>query len=239
VSLDDLKPRLKTYWRNAGRWRLVAEWGDSEHAFQLGQSWSAVFLDSVNQSISDAYTLIELDARTRSTTATLVDINHQELRLAQVKKALQTWQAGLSPTNNTLPLEPLERWRLLRLAATLVEFNPIELALVNQAPSSDAQAQAYAPWVTLLLTSAESQITALQGQANDINLQLEQLKESFQKNVQTSNGLTAYLVVEPLQETLPAQPVRRSSLMALVGGCVAVLAYALFWLARPLKKAAS
>ncbi len=236
VSSGDLMPRLNTYWRSAGKWRLVAEWTDRDHAFQLGQTWSAVFFEQVTQSIADAYSLIEINAQISSTSTLLTDINYRILQIGQVKAGLQTWQAGLTPTNSSLPLDPLRRWRLLSLAATLVDFNPFEPALINEVPSPESLAQAYTPWVELLLTSADNQMMALQEQADKLSEQLGQLQQSLEENVQASNGLTIYLVIEPLEDTLPAEPVRRSNLMALVGGSLAVLAYLLFWLARPLKK---
>lgn len=237
VSTDQLKPKLGTYWRNAGKWRLVAEWTDREHAYQLGQVWSAVFLEQVSQSIADAYTQIELNAQIGTTSRILVETNLRTLRLMQARKALQTWLQELTPPENSTPLKPLERWRLQTLAATLVEFNPVELTLVTQVPSPDSQAQDYVPWVSQLISTSDSQIAALQEQSANLSSQLKQLQDSFQKNVRTSNGLSAYLVVEPFEDTQPAQHVRRNSQMAFVGGLLTELVFALFWLSRPLKKA--
>jgi len=239
VNVDQLRDSLGAYWRNAGRWRLVAEWADGAHAFQLGRAWSAVFLEQANQSISQAYSLIEFEAQIKAASAILVNTNMRRLQLEQIKAGLQAWQGELTAAGSAASLEPLERWRLQSLAASLVGFNPIELALVDQVPPADSPAQEYAPWLGKLLIMADSQIATLQEQSDELGLQLAQLQASLQSNVQASNGLTVNLVVKPLEDTLPAQPVRRSSQMALVGGSLAMLGYAFFWMARPPKRAAS
>ncbi|HLA97255.1 MAG TPA: hypothetical protein VJL34_02290 [Anaerolineales bacterium] len=239
VNIDQLRASLGTYWRNAGRWRLVAEWADEAHAFQLGRAWSAVFLEQANQSISEAYRLIELEAQIKAASASVVATNLRRLQLEQIRAGLKAWQRDLTLAGSASPLGSLERWRLQSLAASLLGFSPIELALVDQFPPPDSPAQAYAPWVEQLIAAADSRIAALQEQSGGLGLQLERLQASLQTTVRTSNGLTANLVVKPFEDTLPAQPVRRNSQVAPVGGSLAVLAYALFWLARPLKKAVS
>ena len=238
VDSKALKSRVGTYWRNAGMWRLAAEWSDGEHALQLCQAWSAVFLEWAQQSISTAALQIDLEAQIKAASVSLAEVQLRSVQLGQVRAALWTWQQALTPTRGEAVLDPLERWRLLALAASLVDFNPVELTLVNQVPAPDSPAQAYAPWAGRLIASADSQIVVYREQETSLPLRLAQLRESLTNNIRASHGLSGYLVVEPLEAAQPAQPVRRSSLMAVVGGSLAVLAYALFWLARPPKKAA-
>lgn len=232
VGIDDIRPELSTHWRNAGRWRLVAEWADQEGAFQLAQAWGDVVLSNVNQAILDASTLIKINTEFNAASIALVETNLRLQELSQVRSSLVKKQQGLNSVSTPDSLESLERWRLQSLAATLIDFNPVGIDLLAQLPPPEASASAYAPWIEQLIASAETRLALLDQQSVSLQSQTAELQARHQDVLNASHGFSAYLVVELYEGTTTAQPVRRSGPMALVGGLIGILGYAFWGLVR-------
>jgi len=237
VEIGDIRPKLSTYWRNAGRWRLVAEWTDQEHAFQLAQAWANAVLSSTSQAISEASKLIQINAEFNAASNSLVETNLMQQAFSQIRSALARWQESLSSENTTTPLRPLERWRLQSLAASLVELNPVYMDLLAQTPALEAPAEDYQHWVAQLISTADNQLTLISEQSASLEKRIAELQANYQDTIDTSHGLSAYLVVELFEDTTMAKPIRRSDHMALVGGLIGLLGYAFWGLVRQTRMA--
>ena len=238
IKIKDIKPDLRTYWRNAGRWRLVADWPTQQHATQLSQTWTEVILEKTSQTAAHAQAVLALEAQIGATSREEVGVRLQYTRLAQVRSALDTWRQAQDPSANQ-PLDTLARWRLQFLAASIASHVPVELALLVDFPKPDAPTSAYLPAVDQAMVALDESVAVVERQLADLTAQREALMEGWKSESEASHNLTAHLVVEPISvEDNGARPVRSSSQMALVGGLLGLLVWALVWLARPLRKAA-
>jgi hypothetical protein len=89
-----------------------------------------------------------------------------------------------------------------------------------------------------VLTSLDLSLATLRAQEAALVSQREAISHRWNEALSNSGGLSAHLYIEALPGAdQEAKPVRTSAAAALVGGTVGVLAWILFWLFRPLRKA--
>jgi hypothetical protein len=238
VSARQLESMLSVYWRNTGKWRLVAEAPRPNLATQLAETWGAVVVEKIQAAVGHANAMLELDRQVKAVTQAQTETNLRLVELTQVKLALQTWQEKAQAQDPQAAIHDLERWRLQGLVARLAALDPAGQALFEQTPPRGALLKDYLPWVGQALASADDHITAVQQQQNVLAPQPGNLYQRWNDEYKESHGITAYLMVEPLpnDEVAPRQ-VRPTQVSALVGGLLSLLAWSLVWLARPLLKA--
>ena len=237
ISNAQLQPHLHTYWRNAGRWRLVADWREQVHAKQLAQTWTAVVLEKTNQAAVHAATVLALDAQIGAVSREEVNLKLRVTQLSQMGSTLQTWRDTHNSQGST-PLDTLSRWRLQFLGSSMAGMVPGEFALLEQFPPLEAATEAYLPAVEQAIVALDGQLAVEQPQLADLTAQREELEKKREEESKASHNLTANLQVEPFSDKVsPAVPVRATSQMAIVGGALGVIVWGLVWLGRPLRKA--
>ena len=237
IKIKDVKPNLRTFWRSAGRWRLVADWSDQQHATQLSQTWTEVILEKTSQAATHAQAVLDLEAQIAAHSKDEVNVRLQFTQLTQLKNALETWRQAQDPAGNQ-PLDTLARWRLQFLAASIASQVPVDLALLAEFPAQGDPASAYFPAIDQAIIALDESVAVVERQLTDLTAQREALLEQWKIESQASHNLTAHLTIEPISvENRSARPVRSTSQMALVGGSLGLLLWALVWLARPLYKA--
>ncbi len=236
-ATKDLKPHLHTYWRNAGRWRLVVEWRGKVRAEQLSRAWTDVILEKTRQAAIHAQAVLSLGAQIEAYSRDAVILQLNTTQLAQVRLAIQAWRDALAAQPGE-PVDTLSRWRLQFLASSVAGLLPRELDLLKKFPPPEAALQDYLPEVDQALIALDEQLAVVQRQATDVAAAHETLAAKWGEESKSAHNLTANLQVEPLAvENEAAQPVRPTSEITLVGGLLAVLVWGLVWLARPLRKA--
>ena len=131
VSIEQLRDHLRIYWRNAGRWRLVAEWREQIHATDLAKTWTDALLEKTNQAAAHAGAVLLLDSQVKAYARDEVSLRMRSSQLSQLRGALQTWRDAQN-ARQSQPPERLDRWRLQYLAASLEGLVPVELGLQVQ-----------------------------------------------------------------------------------------------------------
>jgi len=236
IGRGELREQLHAYWRNAGQWRLVAEAHSPEEADLLVKTWKEVILEQVIAATGQAANMLFLTHQHQQTAQAEAAVQVRSLELTSARAALQTWLANPPQA----PLTDLERWRLLSLAASVANLNPAGEALLASAPSPGSPGAAYIPWIEQVLQTLENEAATLQNQLAALASQRHSIQQSWTEASRASHGLSAYLLVTELPAAnQPAQPVRRASAAALIGGIVGVLAWSLFWLGDAAWKAKS
>ena len=92
VNASQLESRLSVYWRNTGKWRLVAEATRPNLAAALAQAWGEVVVEKIQAAVGHANAMLELDSQVKAVTQAQTETNLRLVELTQVKLALQTWQ---------------------------------------------------------------------------------------------------------------------------------------------------
>ncbi len=238
VNARQLESMLSVYWRNTGKWRLVAQAPRPNLATELAAAWGEVVVEKIQSAVGHANALLELDKKIKAVTQAQVDANLRLVELTQVKLALQSWHETASGQNLAASPDNLERWRLQGLVARLAFYDPAGQALFEQTPSANAPLSDYLPWVDQALASVDDHLTAVQQQVAVLASQPADLAQRWNTEYQDSQGVTANLLVEPIpaENDAPHQ-VRPTQTAALVGGLLSLLAWSLVWLVRPLLKA--
>ena len=235
---DDLRSSLHAYWRSAGQWRLVAEAPDAARADVMVKAWEDAVLSSTAKAIAHASQMQDLTNQYNQIVELEAAARMRSQELNQAQQALQSWLSVHGQADSQAPLDTLQRWQLLAAAGRVVDLNPAEQTLLENAPAAGSPAGDYAEWAGQVLTSFDLSLAILQAQEADLVSQREAISHGWNEALSNSGGLSAHLVVEALPGAdQPAKAVRTPAAAALIGGIVGVLVWILFWLARPLRKA--
>lgn len=234
---DDLAQQLHVYWRNAGEWRLVAEANTPDLAQELVATWEQVILNQIRLATGHANAVLEISALLDNLANELVQLRQRKLELEQINQSIQGWIETANPAHSSQPLDTRQRWRLLAQAATAAQWNPEGIATLQAIPPSEAPASDYLPWLEKITTFIDQELELLQPQMDRLSQEYDQLYARWYQERDASRGLTAYLMVTPLEERRPqVQAVRPLGMMIFVGGLLGLLAWGIIWLARPLRR---
>ncbi|MCK4726815.1 MAG: hypothetical protein KAT29_13475, partial [Anaerolineales bacterium] len=113
VSIDDIRQSLGTYWRNAGKWRLVAEYPDEDMALLLADTWRDVIVDTVAYATDNASEMLKISTAIEVNKTAEEQINLRVIKLQSVLDALSTWSESQLVEEMDEPIETLDRWHLL------------------------------------------------------------------------------------------------------------------------------
>jgi hypothetical protein len=230
VSAVELRPALRTYWRNAGTWRLAVQADSPRRAEALAQAWRRAILDRANNSAAHAMRVLEIGYRLRDVAAAESETAQRSDRLDQAEAALQEWLGNLGAAAMQQPLPPLERWRLQALASLAATPGA---ALLEAIPAESAPAQEYLPWVQAAAARLSVEREILANQVTALEATRRSLAAEWADESRAAHNLTAYLSVTALPaEDEPARPLRYSAQTALAGGTLGALLLALYWLTR-------
>jgi hypothetical protein len=240
TKIDDLATSLHVYWRNAGEWSLVAEASSPGLAAELLNTWQQVILEQIQAATAHAYAVLDLSTRVDTLYLERVDTNLRIGELNQTKAAIQTWMNNHNENMAGSPLEARERWLLLSRAASAAGWNPEGVALLAETPPPEATASEYIPWLEKMQVFIDQELETLEPQSSQLTEEYNQLYGEWEEELESSRGLTAYLLVSPLDNgSQSAKPVRPIGTLAVVGGMLGLLAWALIWLMGPVRRARS
>lgn len=233
VTREELSTKLRVYWLNAGKWRMVAEYTDPDRASQVVASWRDVVLEEVNAAVSHAQNTMVLDIRIQSITSDQTRAVSRSIELAQIRDSLQAWRKTAAQWSSDQPIEGLESWRLWSWAAIAANFDPAWKAILDGYPTADAPLQDYIDWLNRADISIGEEIEILQTQIEALELERANLAEQYATASKKSLGFSANLIVEKISDAPPQVAiVRPTSLLALVGSVLGLLTWAMVWIVR-------
>ncbi len=226
VGREELARMLHVYWRNAGKWRLVAESPLPDRAIEAVLVWQDVLVDHVHAAVAEANHALTIDAQMQGLAPTLAEAQADWLTLTRAQNALQTWLAGQSAKPPAAPLDPTERAALEQILAEL----PAELA-PGRPPAPTLPRRALLAWLEAAQTSLARAATDAQAHSHALETQYQALATQFSQASQASLGLSPELLVQKLSRTrVYLDPVRPFGVMMLVGTLLGWAAWALWWL---------
>ena len=191
-------------------------------------------MDKVSAATAHANQLEIIKAQLDEVVQAQLDARLRLVELEQVRTALQLWSEASVEQDGSLPLDTLERWRLMGLVARLASPGAAGSAIFNQTPDENAPRQDYLSWLSRALASTTDHLAIVQQQLDLLEPQPEELTQRWNNTYRQSRGVTAKLMVEMLDEEkgepVQARPVAEA---AVVGGLLSLAVWALFWLVRP------
>jgi hypothetical protein len=231
VDPAQLGKSLHVYWRNAGKWRLVAENEDPQHASRAVTVWQDVVLEHVQAAVSESQRAMVLEFQLKSIAEAQSQIITGTETLKRTHTDLANWSDSLAQQAPDLPLESTERWQLWRS----ISRNNLDASwtpLLEAFPTPQASARDYSVWVEQVTPALEETIQFRSKQLEDLNAQASEVKRQFSAASQKSRGLSATLDVEKISGARTEHSIiRPTGILVLVGSIIGLVAWLIQWFA--------
>lgn len=230
VDPQELAGMLHVYWRNAGKWELVAESDSPLRAAQAVVVWQDVVVERVHDAVNHSQNTMVLDRQLQSTTASQAQVISRTAELTQIRETLQAWQINTSQYPADQPLGTTERWALLS-PLTNANLSPAWEPLLATFPSEETPLREYSDWLEKISTSLDLETSALQNQVESLETEKQAIAAQYAEASQTSLGLSPELVVDKITDAQPAQNVvRPTGLLILIGSSLGLITWIIIWL---------
>ncbi len=240
VDVQGLKGMLAAYWRNAGKWGLVAENKDPKMAAQAVNTWRDVIIEKTNFAISKSRELLQIDQQMKNLTRDEGEARLRQTELGEIKNGLLAWEEQVLGNVDNRSLDDLDRWRLWTLAAQAAGYDPSWQELLGNFPASERTAQEYGSWVERLMASIDLEVQTIQTRVDDLEKERAGLQTQWENSLLAGRGLSAALVVEkPSDQPANIEQARPTSTAALIGGVTGLLVWGLVMLAQISKRVKS
>ena len=227
-QISDLRRSLKVYWRNAGRWRLVAEADDAEHASQLVGTWCEVVVEKMGEAVEHSRQLLILERRLSAIEQQRLERELRSRALSEVKNALSSLRMNAKQDEEFGSMDSLAHWRLWSLVAQAASYQAGWQSLLARMPSSSSSFEEFNAWVEAALALIDGDLATLQGDTKALNEEHERLWTEWRQNLSLGRGLSAALVLQKPSNAAPqVEAARPTALMLLVGGVAALVLSAL------------
>ena len=232
LDTADLRSMLDTDWRSAGEWSLVAKHPEALRAEQLSAAWSKVAQrQSLERDRGGTRNTLMVDQEAQAVAAQLVKTQLRREQLESALNQLEAWQQSALELPAEEPVPGGMEWQLRSLASQLADFSPAWTQTLNAQPPPGSLAAAYIEWSNQVGAQIENELPTLIEQIGVLEQQRASLREQYSFESDNSLGLSPTLEILGLKNH-PAQPVRPSATMILVGGMIGLLGWLLFQVIR-------
>ena len=237
ASREDLARMLKVNWRNAGKWRLVAESDDPSRAAQVLAVWHDTVIKNVQNAVGEAQNTLVLDTQLQSFSSDQTRAISRLAELIQLRetvathlKTASTRHADYQPSQD----EHLELWYTVAQA----DLDPAWEPLLEAFPIDGSPASSYIDWLNQVNIVLDQDIRTLEAQSKSLQVQIDDTGARYKDASDKSFGLSGNLQVEKIRRRPPEQyAIRPTGLLILVGGILGLLLWTILWLVRITLKA--
>lgn len=233
INRRGLGNMLQVFWRNPGRWRLVADHTDPNIASAAALAWREVVYETVQQSIHYAQDTFRLDIQLKAIQNQLVNLTTQQAELGTANSGLATLAQELQAIPEDQPVDDLTRWQVWSWASHAAQNDPRWETLLTELPASDQPALDFLEWLKKARITLDQDLQTLQTQIDTLSTQQVQANAEYAIASQASRGLSANLQMEKLSDLSP-KPIalRPTAQMALIGTIIGISIWAILWLVR-------
>ena len=226
VTTEQLSAMLDAEWRSAGKWELVAENRDPQHAAEAAETWGKVIIKRIQEAVLSARDVFMIDQDLQAVANEKQDTDLRIQQLTDTKLSILEWQTAASDLPKDQPLDSVQRWQALALAAQPAQFTPLWTAALEQQPAADASLDAYLAWSEELQAVIDAELAVLEKRLDSLNQQHSDLQEEYSIAFDQSMGISPNIEIEDIK-SLPAKIVRQTSTFALIGGAISLLIWVL------------
>ena len=233
VNRRALGNMLQVFWRNPGRWRLVADHTDPNIASAAALAWREVVYETVQQSINYAQDTFRLDIQLKANQNQIVNLTTQQAELETTYSGLSTLKNELQTIPESQSVDDLTRWQIWSWASHAALSNPRWETLLAELPAAGETPVIYLTWLEQAQLTLDQDLQTLQTQIDTLSTQQAQANAEYAIASQASRGLSANLQLEKISDT-PPKPiaVRPTAQMALIGTIIGISIWAILWLVR-------
>jgi len=233
VSRQDLAEMLHVYWRNAGKWRLVAEHENPVYAAQAVIAWQDVIVEQVQTAVAQAQSALLVSDEWKAIADRVAQAESQVAGLEQIRRELLERRTDLSSRPASQVLVESDR-SLLRQLFDQAGNPDAWQSLLSTYPPAGSQNDAYTSWLDEALPLLDNQIQISQARIDMLARWQTDLAARYADATDTSLGLSAELLVQKISDRkLEQEAVRSTGVAILVGAAVGLIIWALTWLVTP------
>jgi hypothetical protein len=233
ISRQDLAGMLHVYWRNAGKWRLVAEHEDPLHASQAVIAWQDVVVEKVHAAVAQAQSALLINDEWKAVTDEKAQAMSQIAGQEQIRSELLLWRTDLSGRPPDQVLIESDRL-LLQQLLDQTGSSDVWLAYLATYPPAGSPNDAFVAWIEQALPLLDAQIQVSQARMEEVDRWQVDLAERYSAASNNSLGLSAELLVQKISDRkLEQMTVRSTGVAILVGAAVGLIIWALIWLVAP------
>ena len=228
VDLIGLRDMLRSEWRTAGVWTLLADSKNAKRSNQAVRAWSRNAVSGVKQAIFASGQLFQVDEALKNIVAqqTKNDLLQEEYQIT--RQQLQDWLTTASTLPADQPLSVTERWQILYRAGRVAQFSPAWMELLGMQPAETALPKSYIALVNQIIAAIDAEAPALKDRASFLEQQQSQLADKYNTLQETSLGLSPNITIKSLNKSSP-EVIRPTILMVLAGAVSGLLAW-FIWL---------
>jgi hypothetical protein len=233
VNRQDLALMLHVYWRNAGKWRLVAEHEEPLRAAQAVIAWQDVVVEQVHAAVAQAQSALLLSDELKATMDEKARSMSQLAALVQIRDELQAWHTVLAGRPADQVLAESDRLFVQQLLDQTSQ-GASWLALLATFPVNGSSNEAYIAWIERALPLLDAGIQGLQERVGALERRQPELEAQYVAASTGSLGLSAELLVQKISDRkLEQVAVRPTGVAILVGAGLGLILWALIWLVAP------
>ena len=230
VNRQQLSEMMNVYWRNVGKWRLVINNPQPQYAIDAVNTWQQVAIELIQTSIFHARNTMLVDIQLQSIAGQKTQTETELAAQQETLKQLQSWQAQISQMPSGQTITDTQRSQLQALAAVDANDKPGWTRLLDNFPPAGSSPTTYLSWIADARALIEEEIMQSQETLTHLETEWNQTQESYVQASQGSRGVSPTLQVEILSETIaPPVQIRPTSTLALIGGLLGLVIWALFW----------
>jgi hypothetical protein len=233
VERDELAGMLHAYWRNAGKWRLVAEHKTPMYATQAVLQWQDAVVEQVHTAVAESQLAMQIDLQMTATAASQAEASEQAALLAEAQAAAVDWRGRLTALPPQEPLAEAERM-LLWQAVIPAGKDESWKAAEDSFPASGARAGDYLEWIDSVDPALQHELAGWNRQVRQHEQRYQELAAQYSEAVGASLGLSAELLVQKISDRkLEETEVRPIGMAMLIGAGLGFILWAAGWLVRP------
>lgn len=231
VSEDELRRMLRTEWRTAGEWELVAEHRQEELATQAAASWGKIGMSRLEVAVDSARELIRIDQQSGAVAEQIASNQSRLEQIAAGQLKLKEWLVSLGAAPQNQMLEETQRWQILGLVSALATFEPAWMRLLDEQPGAESLPGDYEEWVQQVLVLIDQEIPILEQSIDGLYQKLASLQKQYAAQSDLSLGLSPNLEIQSMALDA-ANRVRPTGVWALLGGILGLGTWVLVELVR-------
>jgi hypothetical protein len=231
INRQELAEGLHVYWRNAGKWRLVAENQDPLLANQAISVWQIVVLERINGAISASSQASELNQKHQNLINKIIDNQAMVLKIENIIIQLLEFQK----TIKELPDKTLLDDSFLDSLQMIISQSPLSLSTTStteEPPNSNSSNSTYQEWTTLYIQLLELEKQYYKNEIEWLEKEQQEVSATYNNTIKNSLGLSSDLIVDGItnNQQIP-QKIRPTSLLILIGGFLGLILWAIMQLA--------
>jgi prefoldin subunit 5 len=230
VNNTELAHSLHVYWRNAGKWRLVAENENPHHAAQAVSAWQDAVVDRVHKAVLDSQQAMLLEFQLRALTADETRLRSASQSAERARQDLENFLAEQNSVSTVTEINPSVHWKIWQ-SVNNIAVNPGGKSLLDSFPSQGSPTQDYVAWSNEVISFLDSEIQALDLQVEDLQRQEKEITDLFSSASKSSLGLSASLDVDIISDAPSQQMVTRpTGMLMLAGSLLGLVACLTLWI---------